>query len=1078
MVRQAGFRGGGYAVLIFGQLLGRLKMINKLNPDSAHLRGFLATSASIFALGLGASAMAQPDDAPIPIDVIDEDDIPDADEDRIVVTGSRIRKNSFTSTSPLQTIDAETVADLGLIDIQDVLQNTTVVQGVQLDQQFNANFVSNAGPGGSAVSLRGLGADRTLLLINGRRVAPAGIEGAPSFPDTSILPSSMLQRIDILLDGASSVYGSDAVAGVVNVILRDEFEGVQLDAFRTAPFENAAGTEQRYSIMIGDTGERGSFIVAAEYLHFEEVNGNDRDWMFATDFGPDAFLLPGGGTRELAGPVDFAPFDADGDGTSDSVRRQFGDLTRSQQFAAFPFGGVLTPRPGTANPAFGVFGNFENWDGDGDQLDGPAALIRQGDQFIPEFQRFNVYATSKYDLSDWVEGTEAFFEFNMSNRQSKSESSQAETLDVQVTTSNLFSPFTAFGQTANITFRPFQPFQDENNTELTQYRLFAGLRGDLGFGKLPDWEYELYGGYTRSQGFSERTGLREVEFLRSLEHELDGNGNIVCTEPIANPTAPLASTETLEPCIPFNAFDPGLTPLDGSRPQITGANDPRVIDYLRGVRTIDTFVDEAIISGYFTGPIFDLPAGPVQLLLGGEARETALETRADDVAARGLLSGFFLDRPSNGDVHVWELFGEIFIPVFKDSPLGQNLELEGAGRFTNHEFYGSNFTYSGKMSYSPVDFFTIKSTVGSSFRAPGLRELFLEGQSGFQNVADPCVVPGLAQTDTDMDGVTDTYSPGAPNADGTFANDRRDPQTLANCVAEGIDPVMLGLGITPGSAEVFRAGNIGLDPETSFAFSGGIVFEQPFTDAFDLRFSATYWDIKVKGSVLTPTAQFLVDSCYTSANFPNDPFCTRRVRDPNDMFLSEIDATPFNIAEDKASGIDINMSYNQDFTLGGEAFSVALDTVSTLSRRVNDLTILPGAPAVFDEDAGEIGLPRWRSTATARVNWEDFTLFWQARHIGKQVDELEERPANCFDPTMNIDFARCYTVPHTVFHDTSVAWRKESFTIRVGLNNVFDKAPPQVDEDVGGTLNSRSVPLGVGYDLLGRRVFFNVTANF
>ena len=1043
----------------------------------------LSTTSLAGAALMTASAFAQDDDA---VDQIDDSAsiVDDAgDEDTIVVTGSRIRKNTFTSTSPLQTIDSETIADLGLIDVQDVLQNSTVVQGVQLDQQFNANFVSNAGPGGSAVSLRGLGADRTLLLINGRRVAPAGIEGAPSFPDTSILPSSMLQRIDILLDGASSVYGSDAVAGVVNVILRDEFEGVQLDAFRTAPFENASGTEQRYSIMFGDSGERGNFILAAEYVHFAELHGNDRDWMFATDFGPDAFLLPNGGTRRLAGPVDFVPTDLDGDGVNETLRRQFGDGTRSQQFVAFPFGAVLLPRPGTTNPAFGVFNGFEIWDGDGDQLDGPATLIRQGDQYIPEFQRFNVFATAKYDLSDWVEGTEAFFEFNMSNRQSRAESSLAEIIDPQITTNNLFSPFTAFGQTGNVTFRPFQPFQDTNETELTQYRLFAGLKGDLGFGRLPDWEYEISAGYTRSHGFSERTGIRETEFLRSLDHVLDANGNIVCSDLIPNPTAPFAGTETLEPCIPFNVFDPGLTPLDGSIPQITSANDPRVIDYLRGVRTIDTFVDEAIITGYFTGPIFELPAGEVKLLLGGEARETALETKADDVAARGLLSGFFLDRPSNGDVHIWELFGEIFIPVFKDSPLGQNLELEGAGRFTNHEFYGSNFTYSGKMSYSPVDFLTVNSTVGSSFRAPGLRELFLEGQSGFQNVTDPCVIPGLAQTDTNGDGQTDTYTPGPPipggdPVDGPFQNDRRSILLKDNCRLEGLDPTMLGLGITPGSAEVFRAGNIGLDPETSFAYSGGIVLEQPFTDAFDLRFSATYWNIKVNGAVLTPTAQFLIDSCYTSANFPNDPFCTRRVRDPNDMFLSEIDATPFNIAEDRASGIDINMSYNQDFTLGGEAFNVALDTVSTLSRRVNDLTILPGAPPVFDEDAGEIGLPKWRSTATARLSWEDFTLFWQARHIGKQVDELEERPTNCFDPLNGVDFPRCYTVPHTVFHDASVAWRKEAFTIRVGINNVFDKAPPQVDEDVGGIVDIRSVPIGVGYDLLGRRAFFNVTANF
>lgn len=1055
--------------------------------STTSIAGALLVSANAFAAqapevtAAAVAAVAQD------VDTIDEEDdtIADQDSDTIVVTGSRIRKNSFTSTSPLQTVDSETIADLGLIDIQDVLQNTTVVQGVQLDQQFNANFVSNAGPGGSAISLRGLGADRTLLLINGRRVAPAGIEGAPSFPDTSILPSSMVERIDILLDGASSVYGSDAVAGVVNVVLRDEFEGIQLDAFRTVPFENAAGTEQRYSLMVGDTGERGSFIVAAEYVHSAELRGNDRDWMFATDFGPDAFLLPNGGTRQLAGPVDFTPQDLDGDGTNDQLRRQYGDGNRAQQFIAFldaPLPGIAIARPGTANPIPGAPG-FEAWNGDFDQLDGPATLIRQSDQLIPEFQRFNVFATAKYDLSDWVEGTEAFLEFNLSNRQAKQESTQAETLDVQVTTNNLFSPFTALGQTTNFTFRPLQPWLDTNESELTQYRLFAGLRGDMEFATLPGWDYEIYAGYTRSHGFSERTGLRENEFLRSLDHTTDAAGNIICSDLVPNPSAPFASTETVEPCIPFNVFDPGLTPLDGSPARITGANDPRVVDYLRGVRTIDTFVDEAIIGGYFTGPILDLPAGELKLLLGGEARETALETKADDVASRGLLSGFFLDRPSNGDVHLWELFGEVFIPVFKDAPLAHNLELEGAGRFTTHEFYGSNFTYSGKMSYSPVDFFTMNATVGSSFRAPGLRELFLEGQSGFQNVTDPCVVPGLAQIDTDMDGVTDTYNPGT-DTDGDGIPDSNDGRrrgsglTIANCQAEGLDPFSLGLGITPGSAEVFRAGNIGLDPETSFAYSAGIVFRQPFTDAFDLSLSATYWNIKVNGAVLTPTAQFLVDSCYTSTNFPNDPFCTRRVRNPNDMFLDEIDATPFNIAEDRASGIDVNMSYNQDFSLGGEAFTIAVDSVTTYTNEINDLTILPGAPPVFDEDAGEIGQPRWRSTANARLSWEDFTLFWQARHIGKQRDEIDDRPNNCFNTVTGVDFERCYTVPHTVYHDASLAYRQDAYTIRVGVSNVLDTSPPQVDEDVGATLNTRSVPIGVGYDNIGRRLFVNLTATF
>ncbi len=1028
-----------------------------------------ASAAALIAAG-GAYAQEETDTIPTAQPAEEADD--EFGRDEVVVTGSRIRRDAFTSTSPLQVIDSETIADLGLIDIQDVLQNTTVAQGVQLDQQFNSTFVSNAGPGGSAISLRSLGADRTLLLINGRRVAPGGVEGAPSFPDTSLLPSSIVQNIEILLDGASSIYGSDAVAGVVNVILRKEFEGLQLDAFRTAPFENSAGTEQRYSAMFGSTSDRGGFVAAAEYVHQEDQHLNDREWGLADVVGPDTFLLPNGGSRQLYGPVDFAP-------TNGVLVRQFGDGLDTQQFAAFPFGAVLLPRPGTANPAFGVFENFEAWTGDFDQLGGPGRLLAQEDQYLPEFQRFNAFITGHYDLSDWIEGSEVFAEFSLSNRQT-SFTGGYTAFDIQVTADNPFSPFSPFGQTAPVTYRPWNPIRSVSEQELTQYRLMTGIRGNLGFVQLPEWDYEIYAGYTRSQGFSRRTGVDEVRFLQSLTYSTDALGNIICAPVLPNPSGPLASVESLQTCIPFNPFDTGLISLDGSKPQFTSQNDPRLQDWLIANRDITTFVDESIIGGYWTGPLLKLPAGDLSLALGGEARETSLDTRSSDVASRGLLSGFFLDRPSSGDVHLWELFGEIAIPLLKDQVLANSLVLEGSGRWTNHEFYGSNFTYSGKMNYMPTDFLTVRATVGSSFRAPGLRELFLEGQSGFQNVTDPCVVPGLAQIDTNMDGVTDTYAPGADaDGDGIGDLDGRDLIVLANCSIEGINPFALGLGITPGTPEVFRAGNIGLDPETSFAWSAGLVFEQPWFESFKLNLSATYWDIKVKDSVLTPTAQFLVTSCYNSVNFPNDPFCTRRARSPIDSFLNEVDATPFNIARNDVEGFDFNMSFAKDASIGGEEFTFSLDTVTTLSTKISDETILPGSPSVEDIDDGEIGFPKWRSTATARAGWDKFTLFWQARHIGKQVEEVAGRPANCFNMATAVDFPRCYTVPHVVYHDASVSYSADNFVVRLGVNNVFDKAPPQVDEDVlNGTLDTLSTPIGVGYDRVGRRMFINLTGQF
>ena len=178
--------------------------------------GLLASTvlAGLTAISMGLTPVYAQDAQQVP--QADEED-ENVVEDRIVVTGSRIRRDSFTSTSPLQVIDDETIAEAGLVDVGEILRNTTVVQGIQLDATVNATNVTTAGPGGETVSLRGLSDARTLVMVNGRRMAPAGVEGAPTSPDISLIPSTMIQRVDILLDGASSVYGADAVAGVINM---------------------------------------------------------------------------------------------------------------------------------------------------------------------------------------------------------------------------------------------------------------------------------------------------------------------------------------------------------------------------------------------------------------------------------------------------------------------------------------------------------------------------------------------------------------------------------------------------------------------------------------------------------------------------------------------------------------------------------------------------------------------------------------------------------------------------------------------------------------------------------------------
>ena len=207
-------------------------------------------------MGLGGVAYAQVDTTPAEVEQIEAEEEDDFAEEKgeIVVTGSRLRRNEFTSASPLQVIDGELARDLGLVDAADLLGQTTVVQGQQITTGLStsAGNLSANGPGSATASLRGLNPGRTLVLVNGRRLAPAGVRGAPSAPDLNLIPGSLVQRVDVLLDGASSVYGSDAVAGVVNYQLQREFEGIEVDAYATIPeLPGNAGHREVFSLKTG-----------------------------------------------------------------------------------------------------------------------------------------------------------------------------------------------------------------------------------------------------------------------------------------------------------------------------------------------------------------------------------------------------------------------------------------------------------------------------------------------------------------------------------------------------------------------------------------------------------------------------------------------------------------------------------------------------------------------------------------------------------------------------------------------------------------------------------------------------------
>jgi len=1003
--------------------------------------------------GLAAAGLAiSPAYAQQPVTLDDAEEETDETEDRIVVTGSRVRRDSFTSTSPLQVISEETIQEAGLVDVGEILRSTSVVQGAQLDLQTNSQFVSNAGPGGQAVSLRGLAADRTLVLINGRRFAPAGVEGAPSFPDVSLIPSSIIQRVDILLDGASSVYGSDAVAGVTNIVLRTEFDGLQVEGFTTVP-EDSGGSQSSANFLVGGSEGRLNFVFAAEVVRSEELTGSQRDWM-----GRDGQFCS----------IDIID---NGDGTTSEVCGT-GHTSQSGLGITLPNRIIYYGAPGVtaADSDLGIAG-FVNGRGPnaGAFTDQFANNQRVADAYeIPEFERSVFFLYADYDLSDWIAGTNFFTETSFSNRQTFFNGGPTQ-FTVDYDTTNPFNPFP--GQSGSVLL--MSPWDLVASVELEQWRTYNGLQGDLGFIGAPDWDYEVFAGYTRSMGYSSRTITLEENLNLSASATTDPTTGLpVCGIPTPDG---FFQSRTPETCVPINFFAESLFGTDPSF-----AEGDAATDWLRGQREITTFVDERILGGFVTGPLFELLDGDVSVVLGTEWREQSLDSRSGEVAARGLGLNFFKDRSSAGSVELFEVYGEVVAPIIQDRPLAREVTFEAAARLVDHEFYGQNSTWSTRMRWVPVDFLTLRATAGTSFRAPNLRELFLGGQSGFVNFSnDPCGVPATAVAADPVTG-DPIYAPGADtNGDGIGDLDGRPQIVLDNCRAEGVDPLTLGVTGTSGF-EAFRAGNPGLDPETSEAISIGFVLEQPFTDAFDLTFGVNYFEIEVSDSILVPSAGQILSNCYRSANFPADPFCTRRVRDPNTLYLNEVDTTPFNVSSNTSEGLDYNARFHADFTAFGRNYAFTSNAALTQSTDITTTITLAGVTNV-NEALNTLGNPEWRGTFSNRLftstSWGDLSIFHRARWIGEV--NVTENPA--FTGT---GISAQFDVPSAQYHDISVSLTQEDWRVTMGVQNVANEAPPQIDEDLAtqgvslGSLSTRSVPSGGGYDQIGRRFFINVSKRF
>ena len=601
-------------------------------------------------------------------------------------------------------------------------------------------------------------------------------------------------------------------------------------------------------------------------------------------------------------------------------------------------------------------------------------------------------------------------------------------------------------------------------------RIVGGIRGDLpgiDFGTLENWSFDTYYTYTVSDSNSFREGIRGDRLNYSL-------GVFSTTNtPCENDTGADLAADVAPGCVPVNMFAPSLYPVGVVTGDFATAAER---NYLFDNRDFDTEYTQTVWSGYMTGDVAELPAGPVAIGFGLEVRNDEIKSIPDAVARDGLFFGFFSDGGAVGEKWTNEFFTEVELPLLAGVQAAEELSLNLSARYTDDEYYGSQWTESFKLGWRPVDYLLIRATSGTSFRAPNLRELFLQNQTGFVNTFDPCFIPGDA-----INELTGGYDASA---------DDRDQIVLDNCLANGVDPTLANNnGFNAYSVESAEGGSLTLDPEESESWSAGFAWDLPNVNAFDLSISATYYEIKVLNTIIEPSNAFIVNDCYNNQS-GTSPFCSRITRDlsdPIEPFITFIDQGFLNRDQEKARGVDVNLSFGDTFTIAERPIDFAMDIrANRLLERSTLFAGAAGSPDDIDAFQGEPGFATWRGRVNMRFDYDDYRLSWETRYQGSVEQDIEGIDA--FDEAITGGSDTCSGPPDDVLcrdigfmknyflHNISAYYFGDRWTLGGGIRNVFDEKPPFVD----GTeiLSVNNAPIGVGYDLNGRVYFLNVSTSF
>lgn len=966
--------------------------------------------------------------------------------DRIQVTGSRIRQVDLETAQPVLTISRQDIEKQGFQSVADILQNISATGTPPISRASPLSAGENAG--GTFISLRNLGAARTLVLLNGKRL---GISTS-GLSDVSTIPAVAVERIEVLKDGASSIYGSDAIAGVINIITRSNFEGAAASAYY-GQYSEGDGSITKGDFVMGFTGKRGSLTAAAEWGKEDVVHASDRpysafprsslhptdSWTAVGQFGGFAPVARGTTT---APPAAFIPGLTAG-------RRVLRDGGNPYNIADYRLQDTFT---GTCAGATETTGCTP-----GSTRDKSNTNL-QTDLRTP-LERKSLYVDGLFNITDDISfRTNLLYSNRSTDRTVAGYPMQAASFATPMSADSYYNPVGSKHGYATPTaisswWRRTWEVPRVSSSELTTYRFSGAFEGSFEWAdRYFDWDVSYLNNTNKL--VQATYGNLNVGRTRAAVGPsfLNAQGRVQC----GSAGAPIAFTD----CVPFNPFlefdragDGGLT------------NNQQLQNFLFQEEHATGETETTVMAANLAGSIVTLPAGDLAFAVGVENRKEKGSFVPDALAVTGNSTNLSAG-PTGGRYTVDEIYAELQIPLLSELTFARELSLSLASRYSDYDTFGDTVNSKFGFKWKPIDAVLVRGTWAEGFRAPTIADLYGGGSQTFSFFTDPC--------------------------DTNFGSSATNPTTRANCVAafgptansyrqlgQGFNPVNSPNSQTPVA---FTSGsNPTLLPETAVSKTLGVVWSPEFVQGLNL--SLDWWNIRIENTIVSDSPSTILNDCFVQgiASRCSPQLFTR------DSALGYVNFMNFggrNAGYREVEGFDFDIAYRR-VTESWGSFSVVSNSTYTSS----DVLISTNDLRVPLSDVGFTSSFRIRSNLNLGWQMGAFSVNWMARYYSSmkesctyfipgsttpnlECNEIVIAPTGAVTGTTS-QISRRKRTGSTTFNDVQLRWEAPwNATVAVGANNVFEKVGP-----VMYTQPSANVSYYGGFDI-GRFLYMKYTQRF